>query len=338
MIDTADWMGGTNVLAGRHYSVDVWDAQTATRASSMKNANRIVNGVSTFPDSSLVAVSQNSASGLSVWDMATHEVVATMSSDYPICVAVVDANHVVVGLRGDSGRPGKAHVWNWREQKKVASLRHGAPGTSVTAVGVLADGTILTGGNDGGMRLFSDWREKSKPEGRGELWFGTTPGQIKYINALDDSTFTAGAWTSEKDNGSGKRIGTVNNKLRIWTWNGDSFDRVASLVGHTNQIRDAAFLNEEMVVSVAEDAQAKVWNWKTGECMQHIDLPSCWGNAVSAHNSTFAVVSQPVLGQSTGVTTISVFGLPHGVKRGPTARATAAAAATAARGDAGGLY
>ena len=61
-----------------------------------------------------------------------------MQASHVVPLDDVDANHVVVGLRGDSGRPGKAHVWNWREQKKVASLRHGAPGTSVTAVGVLA--------------------------------------------------------------------------------------------------------------------------------------------------------------------------------------------------------
>merc|ERR1719473_645605 len=57
-VSNVAWLNDETVLVGRHHSIDIWDVTTKKLTGSLKNDNRLVNGLAVI-DEAHVAVSQN---------------------------------------------------------------------------------------------------------------------------------------------------------------------------------------------------------------------------------------------------------------------------------------
>jgi WD40 repeat protein len=165
---------------GRTLAVAVlWDLRSGMRLKALSPSVGSVRELTFSPDSRLLAVATQDfpmIGDLTLWDVATGEVRATMPANGVDCVRFSpDGEHLAAGCASKIGKHSQHHVriWDIKMAEDIDYLRHEF---RVTAVAYAPDGKLLAAGSElGELNLWDT--------ATGEIAH-VLPGQSTYVHSL----------------------------------------------------------------------------------------------------------------------------------------------------------
>mmetsp|Transcript_49908 Transcript_49908/g.139713 ORF Transcript_49908/g.139713 Transcript_49908/m.139713 type:complete len:746 (+) Transcript_49908:75-2312(+) len=155
----------------------------------------------------------------------------------PVCSVVEMGSQVVTGAWD-----GKAKVWDG----KTAELRHTLDaGAHAVTVAALPTGEIITGSQDGSLRVFRGAECKHKvDQAHTDIIRGISTSSTHLITAAND------------------------NLLKMWSFDGCE---MASLAGHSSFVYGAAHSHDsQTILSSSDDCTLKLWSCSNLSCKQSI--------------------------------------------------------------------
>jgi WD40 repeat protein len=194
------------------------------------------------PDCTRVVI-ENGDSTARVWEVATGQVLATLSTGIGIMTAAAfsaDGTLVVT-----ANMDGTASVWDVKTGQSLATFS-GHTG-AVTAVAFSPDGTrVVTASDDDTARV----------------WVAAT-GKTLAILSGHTGNVTAAAFSPD-----GTRVVTANSDGTAHVWRVAMGESLAILSGHTDDVRAVAFSPDgTRVVTASDDDTAHVWVAATGKAL-----------------------------------------------------------------------
>ncbi|GAX18706.1 Prp8 binding protein [Fistulifera solaris] len=225
----------TIVTCSADKTVQLWDANTATRLRKWQQHTGIVNACDTASEQSVVSASDDGLCFL--WDRRQKSAIGTLASDYPVTAVAADALHVYA-----AGMENMIYCWDLRQQAKVYGMKGHTD--LITCLALHPEGThLLSNSMDHSLRSW-DIRPFVTGKNRHSKTFvghkhNAEKGLLKCSWSRDGSMVTAGS---------------ADKMVHIW----DEFstEELYLLPGHKGCVNTVVFHpHENVIASGASDKQ-----------------------------------------------------------------------------------
>ena len=235
-------------------TVNLWDINTGTLATSLVGHARGINGLAFSPKGQVVA-SCSDDDTIRLWNAGTGGLLYVLKGHRHDVTSVAIGRSGSVLISGSEDRT--VGVWDL-EQGKLLKALSGNIGM-IRCVDISPDEElVISGGLDNKIRL---WQL-----GTGEV-FRVLSG---HLNAINDIAISP----------DGRLIASAGKDRCIKLWSLRSGNLIHTLKGHTREVNAIAIApNQRTVVSASGDSCIKVWDTKTGELVETF---SEHGNSVTA--------------------------------------------------------
>ena len=223
--------------------VRIWNTLNGGQVSCLQGHTGPVRSVGYSPDSSCI-VSGGSDASIRIWDATTGFNIYTLTGHESSVNSVVftsDGRNIVSGSDDTSVR-----IWDVLGKKHLVSLK-GHSG-AVTCLAFLGDDSrVLSGGMDSTIRL----------------WGMKTATVVKVLQCADGVLCLDVSPSREKPIFlSGSQGGVIT------IWDADTLNEAGRLVGHTAEVKSAAFgVYGKKVVSGSADGTIRIWNTADKLCV-----------------------------------------------------------------------
>jgi len=203
--------------------------------SPLKAQMTVQNAMAFSPDSKMLAVASGQI--VKLWDTSTSTETLLERRGGLVLSVAFSPDGRTLALGNDNGT---ATLWDVSTRKEVpTSMRHSA---YVFSVAFSVDGkTLATGSADQTVKLWDiSWRQDQLPFAKYSSW-----------GVLDSVAFSA----------DGRLLASTETDNTVDLWDTQTRQRVATIKGHTKNVRSVAFSPDgEMLATGSDDATVKIWD------------------------------------------------------------------------------
>jgi WD40 repeat protein len=250
------------------FEVYCWDLQTDEIVHILVGHRSRAYNISFTPDGERVVTT--SLDSVRVWSIRTGICLRAMYPDYRSYCSSLHRDGEILAIASDNGI---VELWNIDRSECLSTFSgHPLRFLSTSFVEHPGDLLVLAGGDDG--VIFSWQFVELEPPLPRQKYIGHTSA----VRSIDIS----------RDN---RRFVSCSHDLTVRLWDIQSGSCVATMTEHSNWIHQALFLDEDTVLSVAEDCKVYCWNIATGLVELLPTNQTAWlmGIAVADDRQTFAV-------------------------------------------------
>jgi WD40 repeat protein len=258
-------------LWGASFDFDVycWDLQTDEIVHTLVGHRSRPYNIAFTPDGQRVVTT--SLDSVRVWSIRTGICLRAMYPDYRSYCSSLHRDGEILAIASDNGI---VELWNIDRSECLSTFSgHPLRFLATSFVETLPHRIILAGRDDGKILSWQSKELDSQP-----LPYLEYIGHTSLVRSIDIS----------RDN---RRFVSCSHDLTVRLWDIQSGDCLATMTEHTNWVHQALFLDEQTVVSVAEDGKVCCWNIDTGIVTLLPTNKKVWlmGIAVADDRRTIAV-------------------------------------------------
>jgi WD40 repeat protein len=229
--------------ASHDHTVKLWDARSMKLVRTLTGHQEVVWGVAFSPDSQFLATgSVTERSGeICLWEVATGKEIHRFHG-HPRLVTSL-AFHPTQPLLASCSNDGSLYLWDLSNRKSLGLLHKLDPG--VYSIAFRPDGRWLAVGcPDYRVAL---WKMEHAP--------ATPAAPDKYLTGHTGAVWSVGF------NADGTTLATGSERGVMILWNGETFEKMATLRGGVGQIRGISFSSDgQLLAGSAFDGPLIVWN------------------------------------------------------------------------------
>lgn len=239
-------------------------------------------GSLTLAEQGKLLVSASSDGSFKIWDIASGELVRTLTAGDGVARAISASGSSMVAV----GNDGNAAIWNLDSGERQRLLRGNDGPLRAVAYGAGID-DFVTAGQDNRVRLWND--------NRGERWsLGGHTNTVLAVDYRNDKRLIASGgadktvrlWDSRRRRLIRSYVGHTDDvsavalspsadiiasgsfDKTVILWSADTDRKLRQLAGHLDRVTDIAFSpGGGMLASASEDGTVKLWNVATGELL-----------------------------------------------------------------------
>jgi WD40 repeat protein/DNA-binding XRE family transcriptional regulator len=278
--------GSLLATGGADRSIRLWDAQTGQLLLAFDGHTNYVTQLCFHPHASLLASSSYDGTAR-IWDIRSAQCLCTLQGHSSRIWGIAFSPDGRVLASGSADQ--SVRLWELEDgtgARCIKILRGFA--NSIRTVTYSPDGAIVaSGGQDMQVRLWeastgrclatlsghrgSIWDVRFSPDGKRLV----SAGHESYIRIWDvaggrcvQELEQAGGCDTTSFHPSGTIIATANLDHTISLWDAQSWQLLATLTGHTDEVWAAAFSPDgNLVASGGMDSTVRLWDWRSGRCL-----------------------------------------------------------------------